>query len=349
MGLCMEQETTMEPSMIIGPNDLCPCGSGKKFQHCCANKLSADVHWAKLDDAMDEIRELLKGRSFASLEDANAFLGEYTQKRNRAPRDNFDGLSSEQMHRFLHFPFETPELVSFPSPLDIPPEAPILTLFNLLVEALGDQGVKATSTGNLPRKLCRDIAMAYMGEEKYREIYRYGEMRSEPEFFDLNVTRLVSGLAGFIRKYKGKFVVGGECRKLMSKHGLTGIYPKLIREFATRYNWAFRDSWQQVPLIQQSFLFTLYLLERHGGDWQPNRYYEDWFLRAFPAVLQEVSPVGEYSTPEKILRSCYSLRCLDSFAGFLGMVEIQREADKRYGNFRLKKLPLLDHVVRFHL
>ena len=135
----------------------------------------------------------------------------------------------------------------------------------------------------------------------------------------------------------------------MGKHGLAGIYPKLFREFATRYNWAFRDSWQQVPLIQQSFLFTLYLLERHGGDWQPNRYYEDWFLRAFPAVLQEVSPVGEYSTPEKILRSCYSLRCLDSFAGFLGMVEIQREADKRYGNFRLKKLPLLDHVVRFHL
>ncbi len=334
--------------MIIGPNDLCPCGSGKKFLHCCANKLSADVHRAKLDDAMGEIRELLEGRNFASLEEANAFLSEYTQERNRTPRDNFDGLSSEQMHRFLHFPFEAPDLVSFPSRLDVTPKAPILTLFSLLVEALGDQGAKATSTGNLPRQLCRDIAMAYMGEEKYRENYRFGELRSEPEFFDLHVTRLVSGLSGLIRKYKGKFVVGGECRKLMSKHELASIYPKLFRAFTTKYNWAYRDSWQQIPLIQQSFPFTLCLLKRHGGDWQSSRFYEDWFLRAFPAVSQEISPVGEYYSAEQVLRSCYSLRCLDSFAGFLGLVEIQREADKRYGDFRLKKLPLLDHVVQFH-
>ncbi|MGC8492389.1 MAG: SEC-C domain-containing protein [Syntrophobacteraceae bacterium] len=335
--------------MIIGPNDLCPCGSGKEFQHCCANKLSADVHRAKLDDAMGEIRALLEGRSFSSLEEANAFLSAYTQERNRAPRDNFDGLSSEQMHRFLHFPFDTPDLASFPPRLDITPEAPILKLFSLLIEALGDQGVKSTSTGNLPRNLCRDIAMAYRGEEKYREIYRSGELRSEPEFFDLHVTRLVSGLSKFIRKYKGKFIVSGECRKLMNKQGLAGIYPKLFRDFATSYNWAFRDRWQPVPLIQQSFLFSLYLLKRHGTEWQSNRYYEDWFLRAFPSVLQEVSPVGEYFSPEKILRSCYSLRCLDSFAGFLGLVEIQRDSDKRYGDFRLKRLPLLDHVVRFHM
>lgn len=29
------------------------------------------------------------------------------QHRNEAPEDDFDGLSSEQMHRFLHFPFES--------------------------------------------------------------------------------------------------------------------------------------------------------------------------------------------------------------------------------------------------
>ncbi len=336
--------------MIIGPTDLCPCGSGKKFLHCCANKLNSDVRRAKLDDAMGEIRELLEGQNFASLEEANAFLTEHMERRNRGPRDTFDGLSADQMHRFLYFSFETPELVSFPSRLDVSPEAPILTLFNLLVEALGDQGVKATSTGNLPRKLCRDIAMAYMGEEKYGEICRYGELRSEPEFFDLHVTRLVSGLSGLIRKYKGKFVVGGGCRKLMSKDGLASIYPKLFREFVTKYNWAYRDSWQPVPLIQQSFLFTLYLLKRHGGDWQSSGFYEDWFLRAFPAVSQEVSPVGEYYSAEQRLRRFYSLRCLDSFARFLGLVEIQQpEAAKAHGDFLLKKLPLFDHVVQFHV
>ncbi len=335
--------------MKTGPDDLCPCGSGKEFLNCCADKLNADVHRFNSEDAMREIRELLEGRDFASLEEANAFLSEYTQERNRVLKDEFDGLSPEQMHRFLHFPFETPELVGFASRLDTSPEAPILTLFNLLVEGLGDQGAKATSTGNLPRKLCRDIAMAYMGEEKYGKIYRYGELRSEPEFFDLHLTRLISGLSGFIRKNKGKFVVSSGCRKLMSKHGLAGIYPRLFREFTTRYNWAYRDNWQQVPLIQHSFLFTLHLLNRHGSDWQSNLFYEDWFIRAFPSILQEVSPIGEYYSAEQVLRRCYSLRCLESFAGFLGLVEIQSEADKPHRDFRLRRLPLLNHVVQFHL
>ena len=151
--------------MKTGQNDLCSCGSGIKYKDCCANKLKADQR-AGLDALMAEVRTLLKGRSFASLEDANAFLSQHMQQRNQAPQDDFDGLSSEQMYQFLHFSFESPHLVSFPSCLDVDPEAPILTLFSMLVEGLGDGGLKATTAGNLPRKLCRDIAMAYMGEER---------------------------------------------------------------------------------------------------------------------------------------------------------------------------------------
>jgi hypothetical protein len=331
------------------PNDLCLCSGGTKYKECCAKKQKADAHRTMLGAVVDEVRELIESRSFASLEEANAFLSQHMQRFNQAPKDDFDGLSPEQMHRFLHFPFDTPQMVSFPSCLDVTPEAPILAIFGLLIEGLGDEGVKATSTGNLPRKLCRDIAMAYLGEEKYRENYRFGELRSEPEFFDLHVTRLVSGLCGFVRKYKGKFIISRECRKLMGKHGPAGIYPRLFREFATRYNWAYRDGWQENPFIQQSFLFSLYLLKRHGTDRQTSRFYEDWFLRAFPTVLREVSPLGEYYSPEQILRRCYSLRCLESFACFLGLVEIQRDSDQRYNdNFSLRKLPLLDHVVQFH-
>jgi len=139
--------------MKSGSNDLCLCAGGTKFKECCANKRKADAQRAMLDAAAKEVRELLESHSFASLEEANAFLSRHMQQRNRAPKDEFDGLSSEQMHRFLQFPFESPELVSFPSCLDVVPETPILTLFSLLIEGLGDQGVKATTTGNLPRNL----------------------------------------------------------------------------------------------------------------------------------------------------------------------------------------------------
>jgi hypothetical protein len=126
--------------MKIGPNDLCLCGSGSKYKECCAKKQKADAQRAMLGAVADEVRELLASRSFALLEEANAFLSQHMQQRNRAPKDDFDDLSPEQMHRFLHFPFDTPHPVSFPSCLDVTPEAPILTLFGLLIEGLGDGG-----------------------------------------------------------------------------------------------------------------------------------------------------------------------------------------------------------------
>ena len=67
-------------------------------------------------------------------------------------------------------------------------------------------------------------------------------------------------------------------------------------------------------------------------------------------VLQEVPLIGEYYSPEQSLRSCYSWRSLERFAGFMGLVEIERDPANRYTeDFRLRKLPLLDFVVRFHL
>jgi len=86
--------------------------------------------------------------------------------------------------------------------------------------------------------------------------------------------------------------------------------------------------------------------------WRGGKCYlpEDWFPRAFPTVLHEISPVGDYFSPEQVLRGCYSSRCLDRFGGFLGLVEIQRDSGMLFSeDFRLRKLPLLDHVVQFHL
>jgi hypothetical protein len=319
-----------------------------KYKKCCADKQEAGEQPAGMAAMMDELKKQLAGQEFGSLEEANAFISRHMLGVNQAPADDFHGLSSDQMHRFLYSPFESPELVGFPPRLDISPQAPIVTLFQLLADAIGDEGLKPTATGNLPRQVCRDAALAFWGEEKYRHQSRYGELRSEPEFPDLHVTRLIAEQAGLIRKYKGKFILGKDCRKLMAEQGMAGVYPRLFQAFARDYNWAFRDRFQEISMLQQSFLFTLHLLNSYGAEWRSNVFYEDCFLRAFPMLLQEVGPIGGIYSPEKVLRSCYSLRCLENFAEFLGLVEIERDPVDRYADeFRLRKLPLLDHVVKF--
>jgi hypothetical protein len=336
--------------MKTGRNDACPCGSGLKYKKCCADKESSGGQQTRTGSPMDALRELLKGQSFGSLDEANAFISQHMQRQNHAVIDDFHGLSSEQMHRFLHFPFDTPDLVSFPACLEITPKAPILRLFKLLFDAIGDDGLKTTATGNLPRNFCREAARAFWGEEEYARWSRHGEIRSEDQFAELNTVRLVAELAGLVRKYKGKFIITKECRKVLTEQGMAGIYPRLLRAFTKEYRWGYVDRWEEIPMVQHSFLFTLHLLNTYGAEWRSNRFYEDIFLKAFPMVLREVPPMGEYYSPEKSLRNCYSWRCLERFAGFMGLVEIERDpVDKFTEDFRLRKLPLLDHVVQFHL
>jgi hypothetical protein len=68
-------------------------------------------------------------------------------------------------------------------------------------------------------------------------------------------------------------------------------------------------------------------------------------------VLQEITPLGNIYSPEEVFRSCYSTRCLDRFASFMGLVEIYRDLRSPWQHvaFSVKKLPLLDHVMPFNL
>jgi hypothetical protein len=271
------------------------------------------------------------------------------RQRNRAPVADFHGLSPEQMHCILHFPFDSPSLVTYATVVAGEPKAPILTLFQLLAEAIGEHGLKTTATGNLPRNFCREAASVYWGDEAVRKDGRFVHINREEDFSHLHMTRLVAGLSGLVRKSRGRFILTRECRRSLCEHRLAGIYPRLLLSYVRDFNWPYRDGFPDLGFLQRSFLFTLYLLNLYGGDWQPKVFYEDAFLRAFPGVLSEVAP-SPYSTPEKTVRSCYTWRVLLNFGAFLGLAEVEPTAEGLLDRqFRVKKCPLLDESVRFHL
>jgi hypothetical protein len=138
--------------MKTGRNDPCPCGSGKKYKHCCMSDHAADTSPGNpLTEAKAAINEFIEGKQFSSLDDLQAQVQSFYQQRNQAPLNDFQGLSPEQMYRMLYFPFDTPRLVSFPQVLPTKTSAPAINLFSLLAEAIGQTGVKSTATGNLPR------------------------------------------------------------------------------------------------------------------------------------------------------------------------------------------------------
>ena len=333
----------------IGRNDPCPCGSEKKFKHCCLGKEGRAAPNESANNASEALRRALEGRHFNSLEEAQTFATEHARQRNQRPMAEFEGLSPEQMAWMLHQPFTSVRLVLFPEVLESQPSARILHLFSLLIEAIGEKGLKPTAKGNLPRQFCRDAALAYWDEKTHQERTRFGNINREDDFLDLHVTRLVTELAGLVRKYKGKFILSRDCRRLLTEGGLAAVYPKLFKAYVEQFNWAYRDGHAELRFIQQAFLFTLYLLTRYGDTWRSQTFYEDAFLRAFPIVLNDVPP-SPYCTAEEELRRCYTWRTLVDFVRFLGLAEVEKVSDDILCHeYRVKALPLLCEAVQFQI
>ena len=333
----------------IGRNDLCPCGSGRKFKECCLATQRSKPSDRGAAGATTDVRQAMKGMQFGSLTEVQAFVGRHMQKQNQRSLDEFHGLSPEQMYRMLHFPFASPELVLFPTVLERSPTAPIMALFGVLTDAIGEKGLKPTAKGNLPRNLCREAALAYWGEEVYRENTRFAGINREEDFPDLHTTRLIAELAGLIRKYKGRFILSRDCRELLTGKGLAAFYPRLFTAYVVQFNWAYRDGYPELRFIQTAFLFTLYLLTRYGDTWRPHEFYEDSFLRAFPMVLDEL-PQHHVFTLEEEVRHCYTWRTLVNFVGFFGLATVEPVSDKSFCHqYQVTRLPLLNHAVQFQM
>ncbi len=333
----------------IGRNDPCPCGSGKKFKKCCLQKQESAPLDRGTAEASEDLHGAMQGMHFGSPTEVQAFVGRRTQQQNQRPLDEFHGLSPEQMHRLLHFPFASPDLVRLPEVLTTSPTGPIVALFGMLLEAIGERGLKPTAKGNLPQKFCREAALAYWGEDINRENTRFGGINREEDFLDLHITRLVAELAGLIRKYKGKFILSRNCRALLAGKGLAALYPQLFTAYVEQFNWSYRDRYPELRFIQTAFLFTLYLLTRYGDTWRPHNFYEDSFLRAFPMLLDEI-PQHQVFTPEEEVRRCYTWRTLVHFVGFFGLAAVEPVSDKRFCHeYRVRGLPLLHDTVRFQV
>ncbi|MHB8811193.1 MAG: YecA family protein [Desulfobulbaceae bacterium] len=332
--------------MSIGRNDPCPCGSGKKYKKCCLGgpNDSAPEH---IEDVLADMRARLEAGQFSSLEEARAEVDKLVQAKNNAPLGEFHGLSPAQMHRLLHFPFDSQDLVRFSTTLNPPLDVPVVRLLSLLIDAIGDKGLKTTATGNLPRTFCREAARAFWGEEKYRTRTQIFSIRTEPEFQEMHALRIVAELAGILRKYKGRFILAARYRKVLAELGPGAVYFELFKAYVQKFNWGYLDGYPEHDFPRQSFLFTLYLFRKYGGKKRLQAFYEDIFIKAFPQLLDEVEE-RPYMSSEEMVRQIYSQRSLADFAVFFGLIDYTPTSeDHLHRAYEVRKLPLLDQLLTF--
>lgn len=331
-----------------GRNELCLCGSGKKYKKCCLEAEDMQMPTESFKKLIDEFRAATGGKVFSSLDEAQFELEHITLKKNTTPLSEFCGLSPEHMSQFLYRPFDS-GLISFNLNITEFQDSPFLRLFNFLVSALSQGELKATVTGNLPRNFCREAARAYYGEDTYKEREKRFHIMSEVDFEELQPVRIVAEMAGFVKKSKGKYRLTNKGKLVTDKRLEGKHFIELFKAYTSQFNWGYRDRYPELGIIQSAFMFTLFTLKKYGNVYRPPSFYEELFVKAFPMALNEVTE-NSYWKPEEEVKRCYSLRALEWFAHFMGFAEFDvKEGIYYLKKYELKKTSLLDNWVHFNL
>jgi len=80
--------------------------------------------------------------------------------------------------------------------------------------------------------------------------------------------------------------------------------------------------------------------------------YAQYSLDAFPMALNEMEEES-WSTPEERFKRCFSLRTLEKFGPFFGLIELDEGNSHKFKylseTYQVRKRPLLDELVQFYI
>lgn len=303
--------------MKLSRNDLCSCGSGKKYKRCCMDsiaKQSAQV--------ADDIAQVLAMSPNLSLDELNLVAQRKIEQRNHQPHADFCGLTSTQMQNWLYAPLDELIDVTINTPSDLS-SSPVMRYLALILEEAMLQGgsFKATTKGNLPAKLVKQASelLPEFAVAKFETVPSISEYMgsNEDKFNALHYTRILAELTGIIYRKNGSFYVKKSAQKQYAEQGLQAFFVPMLSAAIKQYNWAYLDSWSDKVDLRMFWVFMLWRLQSHSSV---NRLSQEVAI-AFPTLIDQL-PVGEYFSPEQLLNSLIRTRFIERFLQFWGFVTV---------------------------
>jgi len=246
-------------------------------------------------------------------------LKKLQEEMNSRPIAEFLGLSPNQMHLLLHYPFEDLKgIVKFNSSFDkdLLIKVPVVTKASLLIKRVGEAGeLKATQRGFLPIKLVHEL-----DDFERRKGFRHKAV-SEEHVASVLALRLMIMDLGWLKKRNSKFSLTKKGQKIY-EHGLdVSAYFELLEFWMFKCNWSFLDRAFECHFLQQTTVFILYLLKQKAKELISIQDFTELYIKVFPLSLKEI-PVGEhFQPPEKELEWVMGRRCIEKFAAYFGLVQ----------------------------
>lgn len=271
-------------------------------------------------DILEIVKERVSGNEFLTIDDLNQELSQVTYNQNNLPKAPFLGLSPGQMHNVLYRPFEFENnifIINLSS--DQLTEVPLIKQASYFLKKLRETNdLKATQKGNLPKAFVVEMYNEFFREERYARL-----PNKEDDLLQLTRLKHLLDISGLIKKRRNKFSLTKKGETIVDKDNGEQLFKLLVDSFFNKWNWAYGDGYSELPLIQSSAVFNLYLLHKKARDWTLGEDLGKAFLNAFPALVNEVG--DSYFGPEKEIINCFNIRFLDRVCRPLGILEFKEE------------------------
>ena len=277
----------------------------------------------------DWIEQMERSGKHVNLDDINCYLGEIMHAQNAAPKQDFNGFSSEQMHQMLNRPLEAGCPVQLRRLTEEQIERiPVMRQTLHLMNTLSESEMKLTAQGYIPPKMVAELYE--LGSHSWSSDWY--KQKSEPKTEEVQVLRVVLKECGLIKTRVGKMSLTAKGKQLLLDHNelLRTIILFLFRD----YNTGWLDMYEDDEAGNLGRLYSLWLLHHYGEDWRNTRFYADEYSKAFPMLNAEHG---------------YGYRVFNRLFRFIGLCEINESDEFKGQNWgkKARKTELLDLMFTF--
>lgn len=248
---------------------------------------------------------------------------------NNAPLEDFDGLSPVQMDTLLRGEFRE-SVVRINDSETVLEQVPLVRMIEVFLSMIDpEKGLKLTPAGYLPVAVVKEL---YADAPVKDDAIEAGitKLRLEVECETVHLTRIITDLAGCLRKQHGRLYV---TRKGKAFRTQPAVLTTLLTLFGERFNLAYLDGYESPSIAQVGYRYSLYLLSKYGAEKRPETFYAEKYFRAFPQL---------WTDDQRRDASCYGLRTFPRFFRYFGFL-IESEPFPRPRS--VQKSDLMDRFV----
>ncbi len=292
-----------------------------------------------------------KTGSAPTMGEINEFIEIHINGEDAAPREKFDGFSSEQIMQLNHSLWcdDSPIVINELSDEEFE-QIPLFRQMEKLVSILQTKGsIKMTVKGALPMSVVREV-YSVGTPDRYIEEFQQKRLL-EIDAITVQRAHLMLKILKVVKVQKGVMTLTVRGKKLIADR--QEFFFGVMYHFCHSFNWAYFDLYPSGGIGRQCVGFSLAMVAKYGDEWKKDEFYSAKYFKAFPMfVLKELGyrePIAGHN--------CYSIRTFDRFMLEFGLIEIKEERKKRElsvgGGYEItkyvKKSALFDKILSFKL